>query len=69
MTPKEELIYRIIVKEGPISYKNIELFIGGNCHSDSVLLERLLSNGFIRKKVTKTNKHGLYEAVKKRVTA
>jgi len=60
MTPKEELLYRVVNKEGPISYKNIELFIGGNCHSDGVLLDRLVSNGFISKKVSKTDKHGVF---------
>jgi len=54
-----------VVQEGPISYKNIELFIGGNCHADSVLLERLVKNGFIRKKTSKTDKHGVYLAKKK----
>jgi len=65
MTPKEELLYRIVVQEGPINYKNIELFIGGNCHGDSVLLERLVSNGFIRKKTSKKDKHGVYVVKKK----
>ena len=67
MTPKEELIYYIIKKYGPIRYGEIELYIGGNCHGDTHVLKLLMLKGFIRKKVTKNNKHGFYEVIKKKV--
>jgi len=68
MTPKEELIYRLIDKEGPITYTEIVLFLGGNCHGNGILLKTLERDGFIKKRCCKEcRRDGLFQTTKKKV--
>jgi len=68
MTPKQELIYRLIKKYEPTTYTEIVLSLGGNSHGNGVILKQLEREGFIRKRCCKEcRRDGLFETTKKKV--
>ncbi len=68
MTPKQELIYHIIDKKGPVTYTEVVLFLGGNSHGNGVIFKQLVRDGFIKKRCcNECRRDGLYEITKKKI--
>ena len=69
MTPKEELIYRMIVKNGPLSQPQIMNMTSGKTNrNDYSLIGSLERDGFIKKICCKhCNRDGLYKATKRKI--
>ena len=67
MTPKEELLYRIIVKHGPITQNDTMRLAQGKVNrNDYSLFGDLQAKGFIKKETCRhCNRDGVYVVKKK----